>query len=173
MVETRQQPAAHCHGSVSTQRLRASFKPFAAGTQPVAKTNRAHACCQPRQGKVQTLAISSNCSWDACPTLQQAVSGVVRKALAVGLAAAMALGQPGGPALAADTAAVGKCLLGNCPKELAACLADPSCVQNLACLQKCNGMSPKNESSCQVRGARKGRSARGRVSTHASGRVVG
>lgn len=51
---------------------------------------------------------------------------------------------------AADTAAVGKCLLGNCPKELGACLADPSCVQNLLCLQKCNGLDRDAESKCQV-----------------------
>jgi VDE lipocalin domain len=54
------------------------------------------------------------------------------------------------PVAAADTAAVGKCLLGNCPKELGACLADPSCVQNLLCLQKCNGLDRDAESKCQV-----------------------
>ena len=45
---------------------------------------------------------------------------------------------------------MGKCLLGNCPKELGACLADPSCVQNLLCLQKCNGLDRDAESTCQV-----------------------
>ena len=45
---------------------------------------------------------------------------------------------------------MGKCLLGNCPKELGACLADPSCVQNLLCLQKCNGLDRDAESKCQV-----------------------
>lgn len=51
---------------------------------------------------------------------------------------------------AADTASVGKCLLGNCPKELGQCLADASCVQNLVCLQSCNGKSRDEESRCQV-----------------------
>lgn len=96
-------------------------------------------------------ALGSGCSAGGQPTLQQLAGGVARRVLAAGLAAALALEQPGGPALAADTAAVGKCLLGNCPKELATCLADPSCVQNLLCLQTCNGLGPEEESSCQVR----------------------
>jgi hypothetical protein len=51
---------------------------------------------------------------------------------------------------AADTASVGKCLLGNCATELGQCLADASCVQNLVCLQSCNGKSRDEESRCQV-----------------------
>lgn len=60
------------------------------------------------------------------------------------------LAEPLAAALAADTAAVGKCLIGNCPAELAQCLADPSCVQNLVCLQTCNGKTQEEESACQV-----------------------
>jgi hypothetical protein len=53
-----------------------------------------------------------------------------------------------GPAQAADFVKTGKCLLGNCPGALASCLADKTCVQNLVCLQNCNGRP--DESECQV-----------------------
>jgi len=44
---------------------------------------------------------------------------------------------------------VGKCVLGNCQKALAGCLADPTCVENLICLQSCNGKD--NETECQIK----------------------
>ena len=53
-----------------------------------------------------------------------------------------------GPAVAADVAKVGKCLLGNCQVVLAKCLADGECVENLICLQLCNGRP--DETACQV-----------------------
>ena len=53
------------------------------------------------------------------------------------------------PVQAADTAKVGTCLLSSCQKELAGCLADGSCAQNLICLQTCNGRA--DETDCQVR----------------------
>ena len=45
-------------------------------------------------------------------------------------------------------AKVGKCLLGNCQVVLAKCLADGECVENLICLQLCNGRA--DETACQV-----------------------
>ncbi len=53
-----------------------------------------------------------------------------------------------GPALAADVAKVGSCLLGNCQVVLAKCLADGECLENLICLQLCNGRP--DETACQV-----------------------
>jgi violaxanthin de-epoxidase len=97
----------------------------------------------------------SDAAQHATDTRAGTLSSIASRAVAAGLAAALAFSQPfaavgGGAAIAADTAAVGKCLLGNCPKELAACLADPSCVQNLLCLQKCNGLDRDAESKCQI-----------------------
>ncbi len=54
-----------------------------------------------------------------------------------------------GPAVAADVAKVGKCLLGNCQVVLAKCLADGECLENLICLQLCNGRP--DETECQVK----------------------
>ena len=53
-----------------------------------------------------------------------------------------------GPALAADVAKVGSCLLGNCQVVLAKCMADGECLENLICLQLCNGRP--DETACQV-----------------------
>ena len=44
---------------------------------------------------------------------------------------------------------VGTCLLESCQAQLAGCLADLQCVENLVCLNKCNGRP--DESECQVR----------------------
>jgi violaxanthin de-epoxidase len=55
----------------------------------------------------------------------------------------------GGPALATDVAKVGTCLLGNCQGQLARCLADGECLENLICLQGCNGKP--DEAGCQIR----------------------
>ncbi len=52
--------------------------------------------------------------------------------------------------MAADVAKVGQCLLGNCQVALAKCLADGECLENLICLQLCNGR--KDETECQVPG---------------------
>jgi violaxanthin de-epoxidase len=43
---------------------------------------------------------------------------------------------------------VGSCLLGNCQVVLAKCLADGECLENLICLQLCNGRP--DETACQV-----------------------
>lgn len=61
-------------------------------------------------------------------------------------------GTPNGlldPAMAADVAKVGTCLLSKCQVALAKCLADGQCVQNLVCLNLCNG-SP-DETGCQIK----------------------
>ena len=42
----------------------------------------------------------------------------------------------------------GQCLLGNCQVVLAKCMADGECLENLICLQLCNGR--KDETACQV-----------------------
>ena len=43
---------------------------------------------------------------------------------------------------------MGSCLLGNCQVVLAKCLADGECLENLICLQLCNGRP--DETACQV-----------------------
>ena len=67
-----------------------------------------------------------------------------------------------GPALAADVAKVGKCLLGNCQVVLAKCMADGECLENLICLQLCNGRP--DETGCQVSSSSWRRSERPRLS---------
>eukprot|EP01041_Mallomonas_annulata_P001411 gene1411-2709_t len=63
----------------------------------------------------------------------------------------MAITLPGlpSPAFAADTVAVGKCLLQNCQKELAQCILNPKCLANVICLNTCNGRS--DEAECQIK----------------------
>lgn len=53
------------------------------------------------------------------------------------------------PALATDAAQVGTCVLQNCQAALAGCLADAKCLENLVCLQTCNGRP--DETECQIR----------------------
>lgn len=67
---------------------------------------------------------------------------------AAGLLASAVLLTAPGSALAADTAAVGTCLLQNCQAALAQCLTDVTCAENLVCLQLCNGRP--DETECQV-----------------------
>lgn len=68
-------------------------------------------------------------------------------AFAVIVAAAM-FAAPMPAAAATDAAKVGTCLLGSCQRELAGCLADSKCAQNLICLQTCSGRP--DETDCQV-----------------------
>jgi VDE lipocalin domain len=44
---------------------------------------------------------------------------------------------------------VGGCLLQKCQTQLAGCLADVNCLQNLVCLNKCNGRP--DERNCQIK----------------------
>jgi len=53
------------------------------------------------------------------------------------------------PSEATDAAKVGNCLLQKCQVQLAKCLGDVNCLQNLVCLQKCNGQP--DEQACQIR----------------------
>jgi violaxanthin de-epoxidase len=91
-------------------------------------------------------AASGRCPGGSPP---QWLSGFASKALATGLAAGLAFGQLAPAAGAADTAKVGKCLLTNCPLQLARCIADPSCAESLLCLQQCNGKP--DEQDCQIK----------------------
>eukprot|EP01039_Chlorochromonas_danica_P003415 gene3415-3742_t len=50
---------------------------------------------------------------------------------------------------AADTIAVGKCLLQSCQLELAQCMLNPKCLANVVCLNACNGR--KDEAACEIR----------------------
>ncbi|CAL8465530.1 g5066 [Coccomyxa elongata] len=54
-----------------------------------------------------------------------------------------------GPVSAADVAKVGTCLLANCQVALARCVGDGECLENLICLQLCNGRP--DETECQIR----------------------
>ncbi|GBF88212.1 hypothetical protein Rsub_00924 [Raphidocelis subcapitata] len=87
---------------------------------------------------------------------QPAFRAAQRAAAALCAAAAIALaplpGAPLGlidPAVAADAGKVGTCLLSKCQTALARCLADGQCVQNLVCLNLCNGAA--DETACQIR----------------------
>jgi len=53
------------------------------------------------------------------------------------------------PAVAADTVKIGTCLLQKCQVQLARCLGDPKCLQNIVCLNKCN--AAEDEAGCQIR----------------------
>jgi violaxanthin de-epoxidase len=78
------------------------------------------------------------------PAHRRLLSGVA----AAGLAAALAL-TPASQSLAADAAKVGTCLLESCQLQLAACVADGNCLQDLICLNTCNGRP--DESDCQIK----------------------
>lgn len=86
-------------------------------------------------------------SWLQLSPLQRAVTTTAALAASV----ALLLAAPGGQmaADAADAKKVGTCLLQNCQSALATCLSDTTCVQNLACLQLCNGTP--DETSCQIK----------------------
>lgn len=71
-------------------------------------------------------------------------------AVGAGAALAVALGAASAaPTLAIDSAKVGSCVLQKCQVELARCLADEKCLENLVCLQGCNGRP--DETGCQVK----------------------
>mmetsp|Transcript_46199 Transcript_46199/g.128824 ORF Transcript_46199/g.128824 Transcript_46199/m.128824 type:complete len:219 (-) Transcript_46199:1083-1739(-) len=69
----------------------------------------------------------------AMPTLP----GLSKAAVAMALAASLMMSPA--PALSADGAAIGKCLLKSCQLELAKCVTNPKCAANLLCIQTCNG----------------------------------
>jgi violaxanthin de-epoxidase len=71
-------------------------------------------------------------------------------ALAVSFGIFQDLAQPAA-VFAADTVAVGKCLLQSCQKELAQCLLNPKCLANIVCLNTCNSDNVDKEAACQIR----------------------
>jgi len=75
----------------------------------------------------------------------RARSGIA--ALAASVVAAATLAAPG-PSIAADGAAIGKCLLKSCQLELAKCVTNPKCAANLICIQTCNNRD--DEAACQI-----------------------
>lgn len=46
------------------------------------------------------------------------------------------------PSLAADSAAIGSCLLKSCQLPLAKCVTNPTCAANLLCIQTCTNRAP-------------------------------
>ena len=69
---------------------------------------------------------------------------------AVVLAAALSLGTVfvQQPAMAADGAAIGMCLLQKCRAPLAKCILNPKCLANVICINTCNGK--EDETGCQI-----------------------
>merc|ERR1719387_2985338 len=53
------------------------------------------------------------------------------------------------PSLAADSAAIGSCLLKSCQLPLAKCVTNPTCAANLLCIQTCTNRP--DESTCQIK----------------------
>jgi violaxanthin de-epoxidase len=70
-----------------------------------------------------------------------------KTSIAVLLSVSLALAPP--VFAGTDAARVGTCVLRNCQIALAQCLGDAACVQNLVCLQACNGA--EDETACQIR----------------------
>ena len=50
------------------------------------------------------------------------------------------------PSLAADSAAIGSCLLKSCQLPLAKCVTNPTCAANLLCIQTCTNSAPPRAS---------------------------
>jgi len=74
--------------------------------------------------------------------------------ISIAAAAAVALSplQIVQPAAAADTVKVGTCLLQKCQLQLAQCLGDPKCLQNIVCLNVCStAKTSEEEAACQIR----------------------
>lgn len=75
-----------------------------------------------------------------------------KRLLSAGAAAVLSasiLAAPVSGAWAADAAKVGTCLLESCQLQLAECLADGNCLQDLICLNTCNGRP--DEQDCQIK----------------------
>ncbi|KAF8070966.1 VDE1 [Scenedesmus sp. PABB004] len=107
--------------------------------------------------QAQRRAFSPACvAWrrsDAAPAPAEdapatALSRALLAAAAAGALALSPLSAPP-PALATDTVKVGTCLLKKCQLQLAQCLGDAKCLQNIVCLNTCN--SAEDEAGCQIR----------------------
>lgn len=84
------------------------------------------------------------------------LSATIPGIMSVAVAAALALSplQLVQPAAAADSVKVGSCLLQKCQLQLAQCLGDPKCLQNIVCLNLCNtAKTSEEEAACQIRWA--------------------
>eukprot|EP00560_Eucampia_antarctica_P009153 CAMPEP_0197827996 /NCGR_PEP_ID=MMETSP1437-20131217/4657_1 /TAXON_ID=49252 ORGANISM="Eucampia antarctica, Strain CCMP1452" /NCGR_SAMPLE_ID=MMETSP1437 /ASSEMBLY_ACC=CAM_ASM_001096 /LENGTH=484 /DNA_ID=CAMNT_0043429059 /DNA_START=36 /DNA_END=1490 /DNA_ORIENTATION=- len=77
---------------------------------------------------------------------QELVVGVNAVLLAVTLSLGTVFVQQ--PAMAADGAAIGTCLLQKCRAPLAKCILNPKCLANVICINTCN--SAKDETGCQI-----------------------
>lgn len=71
--------------------------------------------------------------------------------LGVSVAAAVVAGAHGGPAWAADFVKTGGCVLSKCQLELASCLGDEKCLENLVCLNSCAKCPSDEEAACQIK----------------------
>ncbi|KAK9827472.1 hypothetical protein WJX74_004500 [Apatococcus lobatus] len=80
---------------------------------------------------------------------QQLMAVLREKTVAPLFAAAVGVALLAGPAIAADPGKVGLCLFGNCQRQLASCLTDGECLEDLVCLNLCN--NKKDETACQIR----------------------
>jgi hypothetical protein len=74
-----------------------------------------------------------------------------RRALAGAAAALMTASSLLSPlsAAALDSKTVGSCVVSQCQSQLARCIGDEKCAENLICLQRCN--NTPDEAGCQVR----------------------
>eukprot|EP00878_Enallax_costatus_P018093 GHUV01019035.1.p1 GENE.GHUV01019035.1~~GHUV01019035.1.p1 ORF type:complete len:454 (+),score=105.01 GHUV01019035.1:192-1553(+) len=83
---------------------------------------------------------------------QPVVTNILKGCVSTAVAGVLALSPvliPPQPALAADTVKVGSCLLQKCQLQLAECLGDPVCLQDIVCLNLCN--TAEDEAACQIR----------------------
>ncbi|QDZ17668.1 violaxanthin deepoxidase [Chloropicon primus] len=65
--------------------------------------------------------------------------------------AVLTMGVHGSPSVAADFAKTGGCVLSKCQLELASCLGDEKCLENLVCLNSCTKCPPEEEAGCQIK----------------------
>jgi len=83
--------------------------------------------------------------------LPAAIGGAVQKAVAPALCALL-LGSgalaPQDALAKTDGAAIAGCLFRSCPLPLARCIADPTCLANVACIQTCTNRP--DEAECQI-----------------------
>jgi violaxanthin de-epoxidase len=82
-------------------------------------------------------------------TRQQGILGRVAAAAAAAALVCAPMVVAPDAVLAADSVKIGTCLLQKCQKQLAQCLGDPKCFQNIVCLNTCN--AAEDEAGCQIR----------------------
>lgn len=89
-------------------------------------------------------------SYSGADVQMQVARGLTATAASMALLLSpMDVGSSGITASAAENEAeIGKCVLARCQAQLAGCLADVRCVENLVCIKKCAGKP--NEAECQI-----------------------